>query len=261
MKAKLCLTVLILSVIAIIGLAGCGAAITQNPVSSSPLLSNEGASPVSVNVTGQQGIWVNGQGKVTVNPDVAAVNLGVSVRAVQVADAQNQAAEAMNKVVASLISNGVDQKDISTRYYTINPVTKYDSVTEQSTVTGYEVSDIANVTFRTIEKVGMIIDGVTAAGGDATRVNSITFSVAKPEQYYSEARTLAMNDAKAKAQQLATLAGVTLGRPYYINESTTIPPVPYDLTGRALEGASPTTPISPGQTDVILNIQVAYNIQ
>ena len=261
MRVKFRLIGLIISAIAILSLAGCGSAVAQNPSSSLPLINTQAASPVSVNVTSQQGIWINGQGKVTITPDIAALNLGVSVRAGKVADAQSQAAEAMNQVITALNSNGVDQKDISTRYYTVNPVTKYDNVTQQSTITGYEVSNIANVTIRSIEKVGTIIDAVTTAGGDATRVNSIEFSVEKPEQFYSEARTSAMNDAKAKAQQLATLAGVTLGLPFYVTESATTPPVPYDLSGRSLEAASTTTPISPGQTDIILNVQVAYSVQ
>ncbi len=261
MKNKLWLVALLISAITIMSVAGCGASVAQNPTSSSPEIASETTSPVSVNVCNQQGIWVSGQGKATVIPDIATFDLGVSVRGTKVTDAQSQAADAMNKVIASLTSDGVDQKDISTRYYTISPVLKYDNMGQQSTITGYEVSNIVKITIRSIEKVGTIIDGVTAVGGDAIRVNSMTFSVDKPEQYYSQARNLAVNDAKAKAQHLASLAGVTLGLPFYISENANFPLMPYDTSIRSLEGASPTTPITPGQTDVVLNVQVAYTIQ
>ena len=248
MKTRLWLIGIIMLALATVGLAGCGT-------------TNGAIAPVSVNVNNQQGVWVSGEGKVTVTPDIATLNLGVSVQAAKVADAQPQAAEAMSKVIAALTSNGIAQKDISTRYFTIAPVTKYDNNTQQSTVTGYEVSNIVNVNIRSIEIVGTIIDAVTAAGGDATRINSISFSVEKPEQYYSQARKSAMDNAKSNAQELASLAGVTLGKPFYINENTAAPPIPYDMSVRSAGAASPSTPINPGQTDIILNIQVAYNIQ
>jgi uncharacterized protein YggE len=248
MKTGLWLIGIIVLAIATVGLAGCGT-------------TNGATSPVSVNVNNQQGVWVSGEGKVTVTPDIATLNLGISVQAARVADAQPQAAEAMSKVIAALTSSGVAQKDISTRYFTIAPVNKYDNNTQQSSVTGYEVSNIVNVTIRSIAKVGTIIDAATAAGGDATRINSISFSVEKPEQYYSQARKSAMDNAKANAQELASLAGVNLGKPFYINENTTAPPIPYDVSVRSAGAASSSIPINPGQTDVILNIQVAYNIQ
>jgi uncharacterized protein len=255
MKLKLWLAIAVVSVIATIGLAGCNVTGPQTPAQTSA------AGPVSVNVNNQQGIWVNGQGTVTVTPNIATLNLGVSVQAAKVADAQAQAATGMAKVISALTANGVDQKDISTRSFNINQVTRYDNATQQSVVTGYQVSNIVNVTLRSIDKVGTIIDAVASAGGDLTRINSISFSVDNPSQYYSQARTLAMNNAKDKATQLASLAGVNLGRPVYIVENTQSPPVPYAVSLPVAAQAAPTTPISPGQTDITLNVQVAYAIQ
>jgi uncharacterized protein len=258
MKIKLLLISLAIITIPLLGLTGCGAADAQNPGATTQA---NGSTPVNVNVNSQQGIWVSGQGTVTVIPDIATLNVGVSVQAAKVADAQTQAAAAMAKVITALTSNGVDQKDISTQYYSINPLTRYDNNTQQTTITGYQVSNMVNAKIRTIDKVGAIIDAVTDAGGDATRINNISFSVDKPEQYYSQARSLAMDNAKAKAQELARLAGVNLGQPFYINENTSSTPIPYAISAPVAAGASPTTPISPGQTDINLNLQVAYTIQ
>jgi uncharacterized protein YggE len=219
------------------------------------------SAPVNVNVNSQQGIWVSGQGIVTVTPDIATLNLGVSEQAAKVADAQAQAAADMTKVMSALTSNGVDQKDISTQYYNITQLTRYDNNTQQSVVTGYQVSNMVSVKIRTIGNVGKTIDAVAAAAGDAIRVNGISFSVDNPGQYYSQARTLAMNDAKAKATQLASLAGVTLGQPIYISESSPSTPGPIMAAGIAGAVPAPTTPISPGQTNITLNLQVGYAIQ
>ena len=87
----------------------------------------------------------------------------------------------------------------------------------------------------------------------------------KPEQYYSQAREQAMNDAKAKAQELAKLSGVTLGQVTFVSESIS-GSYPYYPTmemrasyGLAVPAAAPS--ISPGQSDVVLSVQVAYAVQ
>ncbi len=170
MSTRLWIGIVLVAIIALIGLTGERPTGAQTPT----------AAPVNIDVGNQQGIWVNGQGTVTVTPNIAHLNVGVTVQSAKVADAQSQAAVAMSKVIGALTSNGVDQKDISTRYYTINQVTKYDNTTQQNTITGYQVSNMVNVIVRSIDKVGTIIDAVTAAGGDATRINGISFSAIIP---------------------------------------------------------------------------------
>jgi uncharacterized protein YggE len=141
-------------------------------------------------------------------------------------------------------------------------VTKYDNTTQTTTVIGYQVTNLVNVIVRNIDKTGAIIDAVAAAAGDLTRISSISFSVDNPAQYVSQARTLAVNDAQAKAQQLAGLAGVTLGRPTYIAENTASIPLDRGISVPLATGApQPTTPINPGQLQVTVNVQVTYAIE
>jgi len=81
---------------------------------------------VTVNMPNQQtGIWVNGVGKVTLAPDVAILQVGVQSQASTVAEAQGQAAEAMDKVMKALRDKGVASKDIQTRYFSIDKVTRW----------------------------------------------------------------------------------------------------------------------------------------
>jgi uncharacterized protein YggE len=258
MKTKLWLFGVLFIALSILTLAGCSESGAQIPATSAVTAST---APVNVNVGNQQGIWVNGEGIVNVTPDIAVLNLGVSAQAAKVADAQAQAAAAMDNVISTLKSNGVDPKDITTVYFSISPLTKYDNTTQQTTITGYQVTNTVSVKIRTIDKTGSIIDAVAAAAGDLIRINGISFSVDNPEQYYSQARTLAMNDAKAKARQLADLAGVSLGRPVYIAESSASAPTPVLFPNQAQAVPAPTTSISPGQTTITLDVQVAYSIQ
>jgi len=128
-------------------------------------------------------------------------------------------------------------------------------------VTGYEVTNTVEVKIRDIDNVGAIIDAVAEAGGDLTRINYLTFSVEDPSEYYEEIRAEAMADAKDKAEQLADLAGVKLGQPTYISEGSVSPPVIYRDAGMVIPApAESTTPISPGEIELTLNVQVAYAI-
>ncbi len=248
-----------------------------------------GQQPISAVVDNQHGIWVSGEGEVLVTPDIAILNLGVTAQASTVADAQSQAVVAMNKVMSALTSNGVDQKDIQTQYFSIqqvtNPIPPIPTPTpylppETSNgsssgasiampieppgqpITGYEVTNMVTVKIRAIDNTGAIIDAAVAAGGDLLTIDGVTFSVDQPDQYYAQARELAMNDAKAKADQLAELAGVTLGTATYISESSSTPILypPQAFSTQDIT-SSATTPINPGQTDIVVDVQVAYAIQ
>jgi uncharacterized protein YggE len=90
-------------------------------------------------------------------------------------------------------------------------------------VIGYRVTNQVVAKIRDMEKVSSIIDTVVAAGGDYTRINNPNFSIDDPSAYYDEARERTVTDAKDKAEQIASLAGMKLGKPNYISESTASP--------------------------------------
>lgn len=209
------------------------------------------------------GIWVTGEGKVSIVPDVAILNLGVEAQAATVAEAQNQAAAAMAAVVAELDNHGIARKDIKTRHFSIIPIRKWVEDTGQQVLIGYRVTNTVTIKVRKVEDTGTIIDAVAKAGGDFARINSISFTVDDPTAYHKEVREKAMADAKAKAKQLADSGGVKLGKPTYISESSGFIPVPreYMMRAEAAPAPAPPPPISPGETEIRLSVQVVYSIK
>jgi uncharacterized protein YggE len=246
MKKSWLVAISLALVLAIVGLCGC----TAGPTT---------IGTVDLN-SQQEGIWVSGEGKVTVTPDIATLRLGIEAQAATVAEAQSQAAGAMDAVMAALTDNGVDEKDIQTQYFSIYQVTRWDDTKDEEVVIGYRVTNMVTAKIREIDKAGSIIDAVAAAGGDFTRINSIGFSVDDPTPYYEEARQKAVADARAKAEQLAELAEVKLGKPTYISEGTLYPPVVYREAAMEAPVPAPPTPISPGEIELTLTVQVAYAI-
>jgi uncharacterized protein YggE len=221
--------------------------------------------PIKI-VSQQEGIWVTGTGKMTVNPDIATVNLGVESQEATVAEAQAKASEAMDKVMTALKGAGIADKDIQTAYFNISPVTYWDDQKQQQITVGYQVSNTVTAKIRDLSSVGSVIDAVVAAGGDLTRINSLSYSLDDPTIYNKDLREKAMADAKSTAEQIAQLAGVKLGQPTYITESS-YTPSPIYYRDFATAGGAPVpapvieTPTSPGQMEISLNVQVAYSIQ
>jgi uncharacterized protein YggE len=208
----------------------------------------------------QTGVWVTGTGKVSVVPDVAVLRLGVEAEAATVAEAQSDAADTMTDVIAALTANGVAEKDIQTQSYSIYPVRKWDDESREQITLGYRVANMVTAKVRNVDTAGLVIDAVATAGGDLTRVDSISFTVDDPTEYYEEAREEAVLDAMAKAGQLATVAGVTLGGPTYISETGSPVPPQYYVRDFA-ESAGAPTPIIPGELEISISVQMGFAIQ
>ena len=267
----LALSMLLVAVLLTAGLFGCspGNSAGTNPPTGSPQTAPAQSSPSEVKVSFNnqvEGIWVSGTGKVTVTPDIATLQLGIEAQEASVGEAQAKALEAMGKVMVALTENGVAEKDIQTQYFRISQRTRWDDVQQQEVVIGYRVTNQVVAKIRDMEKVRTIIDAVVIAGGDYTRINNLNFSVDDPSAYYDEARGKAMADAKDKAEQIASLAGMKLGEPTYISESAVLPvyegmvyglsaPMPVPAPAPA-----PAPSISPGEIEISVNMQIAYSL-
>jgi len=208
-----------------------------------------------------QGLSVGGEGRASAAPDVAVLGLGVSAKASTVKAANSQVQEAMSDLMDSLEGNGVQEKDIQTRSFSIYP--EYDYRNNEQILTGYRITHMLQVKVRDIDKAGEVIDDAVEAGGDLLQVQSISFSIDDTTALGSEARQEAVADAQAKAEELATLAGVTLGKPTYITESISTPySQPYYDRGMAYSAeAEVTTEISAGELEVVVYVNITYAIE
>ena len=263
-------SLLLVAVLLVVGITGCSstspgddafAATTPEATAEVPEVS------ISLN-TQTEGIWVSGTGKVTVTPDIALLQLGIEAQEVSVAEAKAKASEAMEKVMTALADSGVAENDIQTQNFRIRQRTRWDDMLQDEIVVGYRVTNDVIAKIRDLEKAGDVIDAVVAAGGDYTRIDDLNFSVDDPTAYYDEAREQAMADAKSKAEKIAGLAGLNLGDATYITESSSSSLYNYISYGM---GAMPTPtpapavvtespPISPGEVEISVNMQVAYDI-
>ncbi len=254
---------LVLSFVLLAGLllVGCGSEEGEAAQDGQGLAAAQDVQSLGASDNSQEtGVWVSGTGEVAVVPDVAILWLGVEAQAATVTEAQSNAAAAMTGVMSVLNASGVAEKDIQTQWYSIYPVRKWvDDDGEEITI-GYRVTNTVTAKIRDVSKAGTVIDAVAEAGGDLTRIEGISFTVDDPEAYYDQAREEAILDAMAKAEKIASIANVTLGKPIYISESSGYLPTPY-ATRAYGEGLEAVTAISPGEMEISLTVQIGYAIQ
>jgi uncharacterized protein YggE len=207
--------------------------------------------------TEPSGVTVAGEGSAFGVPDVAVLALGVEAEAATVGEARTQAADAMESMLQALKDGGVDEDDIQTARFSVQP--RYDFEDNRQVLRGFVVTNVATAKVREIDKTGELVDAALAAGGDLSRVDSVSFTIDDPSELEGEARRLAVEEARQRAETLADAAGAELGRVLSITESGGGVPVPSgEVPVVRDEGEAP---IQPGELEVQVQVQVVYEIR
>jgi uncharacterized protein YggE len=207
------------------------------------------------------GISVTGRSSVTGTPDIVTFQLGVSVERPTVEAARDLAARSQQAVIDSLKANGIDEKDIRTVQFTINPQYTFTPTGGQQ-LRGYQVSNVVNVKLRRVDNASKVLDDVARAGDNNVVVRSISFAIDDPTKLQAEAREAAMKQAKDKAEELAEHGGVKVGRPISINE-TASQPIPVAAAQAAIAAprtGDTSTPIQAGDLEIVVTVNVVYAI-
>ncbi len=200
---------------------------------------------------------VSGTGRVTVVPDIATINVGVRTEADEVTDALSGNTTQANAISEVLQELGVVEEDIQTSNFNVYPSERYDPMTGQSEGQYFVVENTVNVTVRDLSTLGEVLSAVVDAG--ANNIYGINFNVENREEAVAEARELAIQDAKAKAEAIAEEAGVTLGDLISISVYSAGSPVAYyDAKGGAYAEAA--VPISAGTLNITMECSLTYEI-
>lgn len=205
-------------------------------------------------------IVISGQGRVTGIPDIATISVGLQTEKADVKSAQTENTTKMNRLIANLKSLGVENKDIQTSYYNIYP--QYDWPNGKQILRGYQVSQGVTVKIRNLTKIGDIL----AAAGEngANQVSGLSFNIDDPEALQQEARVKALENAKAKADALAKVAGVGLGKIVSFSEYAETPYSAYksfDGLGYGGGGETAAPTVEGGSMDIVINVTVSYEIK
>jgi uncharacterized protein YggE len=216
-------------------------------------------------------ITVDGTGYAVAVPDIASFSFSVTETAKTVSEAQNKATKKINDTLKAVRDGGVEDKDIQTQSYYINPryeyqnqlCNSYSCPPSKSILTGYDVSQSIMVKVRDLKKAGALFTAIGAL--DVQNINGLTFSVDEPEAVKSKARAEAIANAQTKAKSLAKQLGVSLVRVSSFSENGGGYPRPvYGMGGAdmlSVKTASVAPEIPVGEDKITSNVSITYEIK
>ncbi len=230
---------------------------------------------IGTGVPASNTISISGQGEVFAVPDMGEFSVTVREDADTVAEAQEAATEKINAVLAYLDEAGVEEKDIKTVSYNVNP--KYEWIQERcvegicpggkQNLVGFEVYQMVSVKVRDTKKAGELLSGVGSRG--ASEVSGLSFTIDDEDELRAEAREMAIAEAQEKAEMLASELGVTLVRVVgFYEESGGYPPPMYAygrggetmaLMNDAKVESAPELPA--GENKITSSVQITFEIR
>ena len=207
-------------------------------------------------------ITVSGKAETFKKPDIATFSFSVTENALTVA-------------LKALSTAGIEDKDVKTISYNINPhyeyqegvcTTSYPATCRpgKSVLTGYEVSQSIQVKVRDLSKAGAIFGSIGALG--VQNVDSLSFSIDDIDAVKDQIRGEAITDAQKKADILARQLGVSLVRVNsFYDSSDQANPMPYAMNGidsmsaKVASVAAPSLPA--GENKVTSSVTITYEIK
>jgi uncharacterized protein len=207
----------------------------------------------AANETQIKTINVSGQGKVSVVPDIAYIQLGVQTQDNSVKQAQAKNAEALQKVYDALEKEHINKEDIQTVSFYVNPIYTWDQ--NKQVFQGYQVEHLLRITDRDLADIGQLLDLATQSG--ANRIDNIQYDTEKREQYELKALDLAMDDADQKADHLAKKIGQSIQSIINIHENSGYSGPIYTPYSKSIADSSQTQ-ISTGEITISTSVDVSY---
>jgi len=214
--------------------------------------------------TNENIISATGTSTINVEPDTVSLYINIETRDSSADVAKNQNSDITSNVKQALSSIGIQSKEIQTLNYNIYP--EYDWSDETQNIKGYVATNTILVKTKDFDKSGSIID---AAVDNGALIGSINFELSqeKLNEYKTQVITLASQDAKSKAEALASGVDKNLGElvsistsdydytpyPLYVREETT-------GSFAANDAKEAATDITPRDLEVRSTVSVNYKI-
>lgn len=206
-------------------------------------------------------ISVTGTGKVSAKPDISNITFTIREQSKSNKEGQDKIAIKMTKAMEA-IKKLVEEKDIKTNTYSSYPRYSYPA-NSTAKIDGYDVSQSVTIKVRNIDNVPKVLDIISASG-----INEVTgpdYTIDDADIYKSEARKLAIDEAKAKAEKLADQLGVSIVRVLTFSEDQGYVAIPH-MTMRAEKVTmgmdavvAPTLPT--GENEIISNVTITFEIK
>ncbi len=233
----------------------------------------------SVEFSSSRSFSVSGEGKVAAIPDIASFTFSVISEGKDIAGIQKDNTEKTNSIIAFIKSKGVEDKDIKTQNYNLEPRYQYYSCPTPlakgtspesfpirpcppAEIVGYTITQTVSVKIRNFSKIGDILSGVVQKGANQT--SQLEFTIDDAAALQNKAKQEAIEKARRQAEAIAQAGGFKIGRLISVDESAVFPyPMAMSRGAAVYAEKSTVAPpvIEPGSQEIIATVTLRYEIR
>jgi uncharacterized protein len=203
-------------------------------------------------------ISVTGEARISVPPDLAQIDAGVTSEGKTAREASDANNAAMGKVLLALKGSSIDEKDYQTSRLSLQAEYSTAKSGSPATIVGYRASNRVTIRLHDVTKAANVIDTLVTAG--ANEIGGINFMVSQASKLLDDAREQAVGDARRKAEIYAKAAGVTLGAPISISEEGAAQPLFRARMAAPMAAGAP-VPIAQGEETLSVTVGVVWAIK
>jgi uncharacterized protein YggE len=203
-------------------------------------------------------INVSGEGKVKVTPDQVTIVVTVETKGNNAKDVKKLNDEKIDAVLKFIKKMNLAPADFKTQRVALNPQYDYEKKKHN-----YNATQTIEILLRDLLKYDELMEGLVNQG--INRIDAVTFQSSKLAQYQSEARKLAMKEAKMKAEDYVSVLGQKVGRAMTISDnSQTYYPQPVFATMKSMESSDagqPRETLAVGEINIVANVAVSFILE
>lgn len=204
-------------------------------------------------------INVSGEGKIKVTPDQASITISVESKGTKAEDVKKENDSKIDAVLKFIKKMNIAKEDFQTQRVALYPNYDYEKKKHN-----YMANQTVVILLKDLSKYDALMDGLVETG--INRIDNVEFKSSKMTSLQSDARKLAIKDAKAKAEDFVSVLGQKVGKAMTISDNSqgyNPPPVMYAMKTMAMAdgGAEPRETLATGEIDIIVNVSVSFVLE
>lgn len=203
-------------------------------------------------------VTVSGEGKVKVAPDQASISISIETKGTKAEEVKRENDKKMDAILKFVKKSNIAAEDFQTQRISLNPNYDYEKKKYN-----YVATQTVQILLRDLSKYDVLMEGLVNEG--INRIDNVEFKSSKMMQLQSDARKLAIKDAKAKAEDFVSVLGQKVGKAILISDnSQTYHPQPrmYAMkSSMAMDESAPRETLAIGEIEITANVSVNFVLE
>jgi uncharacterized protein YggE len=202
-------------------------------------------------------INVSGEGKVKTAPDQALISISLESKGTKAEDVKKENDKKMDAILKFIKKYNIAKEDFQTQRISLNPNYDYEKKKHN-----YVATQSIQILLKELSKYDELMEGLVEEG--INRIDNVEFKSSKMKELQSDARKLAMKDAKAKADDFVSVLGQKVGKAILISDNSQIyipQPRMYAMKSMAMDDSTPRETLAIGEIEITANVSVSFILE